>query len=149
VAAGRPIRRIARNVLLPALIATALLGCQPAPNISAPGIPTERPAPRHPILPAERAWIPAPGTGPAITPQEVRPSPGPNERLSRSPRLVPRAQPVEPAGQGSTLDEIEALRRELRDGRGREPEQPGPPAGTIDLRPGTIRDRRGTIEVPD
>lgn len=64
-----------------------------------------------------------------------------------APRVGPTYSPgAYPSSPGQDLDELNRDLRRQRDQLKRE--DPGPPAGTIDLRPGTIRPKPGTIEIP-
>lgn len=103
---------------------------------------------RHPIQAAPPAAVPGarpvtePGAAPGITP-------GPNSRITRTPDMAPRVEPLSRPGIPASPPDLEQFRLELEEQRRKyKREEPGPPAGTIDLRPGTIRLKPGTIEVP-
>ncbi|GHD50720.1 hypothetical protein GCM10017083_24330 [Thalassobaculum fulvum] len=140
-AAGRIPGALAALCLTAALAAVA--GCQQR----APLEPTIRPPARHPIQPPAEPRSPAPT---AVDSGEPRPlTPGPNPRISPTPDMAPRVGPSVPAGTSSPRRDLEELNRDLRRQRDLlEREDPGPPAGTIDRRPGTIRRTPGTIEIP-
>ncbi len=124
----------------------AVAGCQERPPLE----PLVRPAARHPIQPPRAetgSSLPA-----AADSSELRPlTPGPNSRISPTPDMAPRVAPTYSPGASpsSSRQDLDELNRDLGlQRRSYEREKPGPPAGTIDLRPGTIRPKSGTIEVP-
>jgi len=145
-AAHRSATRRIRRALLPSAMAAALAAvaaCEPAP---APA-PAARAAPRHPIQ-ASKPWMTAPVADPGQGERRDL-TPGPNSRISPTPGMAPRVKPADRPGQTPPSQEINEMRRDLRQQRTREKQEPGPPAGTIDRRPGTIHPHPGTIEVPN
>lgn len=139
-------RRIVRK-LAPVLVGAglAVAACQ-APPAAPPAVRAE---PRHPIQPSD--WDAPPARTPVATSagDDGRLTPGPNSRIAPTPDMAPRVEPSAPVEPRSSRDDIDRLRRDLREQRNRGRQDPGPPRGTIDLRPGTIHpDRKGTIEVP-
>lgn len=127
-----------------AIALVAAGACAPAEPLG----PTERAAPRHPIQAAEPPAVPGSTPVAASGDDAGRLTPGPNSRVSPTPDMAPRVRPADRPHVPSVGREVEDLRRDLREQRKREPEKPGPPAGTIDQRPGTVRPKAGTIEVP-
>jgi len=142
ILAGRALRGLAVLGLTVTLAAVA--GCQEP----APLEPLVRPAARHPIQPPP-AETPTPT---AANRDERRPlTPGPNGRVSPMPDMAPRVGPTYTPGAtpSDPRQDLDQLNRDLRRQRDQlKREDPGPPAGTIDLRPGTIHPRPGTIEIP-
>ena len=141
-------RRI-RGILAPLAMAgclSLLAACQAPPAST----PAERAVPRHPIQPAGTDWARPPMTTvQAPDPDDPRRiTPGPNSRVSPSPDMAPRVPPASRPDAPSSRQDVDELRRDLQQLRRRDPVEPGPPAGTIDRRPGTLRDTPGTIEVP-
>lgn len=130
-----------RAALAQACAALLLAACQAAP----PPSPAERPAPRHPIQPYAAPVQVEPASSSGEEPRRL--TPGPNSRVSPSPDMAPRVEPTQRETPSSRQD-IEDLSRRLQEQRRWEPARPGPPVGTIDQRPGTIRTTPGTIEVP-
>lgn len=145
--ARRSTRVLGAFALTACLAATA--ACEGAPP-AAPK-PVERAAPRHPIQSPSSDWArPTPTAAPA-TPRQTGAergiTPGPNSRVTPTPDMAPRVEPTRRLDPPSSVrDDID--RRRLPEPRVRTPEDPGPPAGTIDLRPGTLRTTPGTIEIP-
>ena len=95
-------------------------------------------------------------TGQQLTPMVTAPrqtgaergiTPGPNSRGTPAPDMAPRVEPTRRLDPPSSV-RADIDRRRLPEPRVRTPEAPGPPAGTIDLRPGTRRTTPGTIEIP-
>lgn len=130
---------------LPTLV--SLPGCQPATPLE----PVVRAAPRHPIRRPDWATTsPARPTPTTVSGSDRsgRITPGPNSRVSPTPDMAPRREPADRPDLPSTQRDVDDLQRDLRQQRKREREEPGPPAGTIDRRPGTIRTTPGTIEIP-
>ncbi len=137
--ASRSLAGLAAGVAL-----TIVAACQQPTPLE----PLIRETGRHPIQapPPAEAPVVSPvagsGAGPGITP-------GPNSRITRTPDMAPRIEPLSRPGMSASPPDLEQFRRELEEQRQKyRREEPGPPAGTIDLRPGTIRLRPGTIEVP-
>lgn len=145
--AAAPLRSAARRAVV--VLATAtLLGCATTGPEAPPSAveAATRPAPRHPIGPADPEIPSAILTAPDDRSRTL--TPGPNALISPSPDMAPRVGPASRVQVPSSYREIEELSRKLQEGRRWSPTEPGPPRGTIDLRPGTIRTTPGTIEVP-
>lgn len=134
------------SLCLGAVALVAVSACQ-AP---APPAPTVRVAPRHPIQSSDRpAGTEAPAAPVAGARDDAgRITPGPNSRVTPTPDMAPRVEPSSRPEVRSPRDDVEEMRRDLQLQRKRKREEPGPPAGTIDRRPGTIRTTPGTIEIP-
>ncbi|MEQ8395239.1 hypothetical protein [Thalassobaculum sp.] len=125
---------------------TSLLLMSACETVSTPAS-TVRAAPRHPIQtvqPDQPRSDPRPGSTAATS----RTNPGPNSRVSPTPDMAPRVSPADRPNLPSSQKNIDDLRRDLEQQRKQQPVAPGPPVGTIDQRPGTIRTNPGTIEVP-
>ena len=121
------------------LMAACETGSTPAPTVRA--------APRHPIQaapPSQPQSDPMPGS----TAETSRINPGPNSSVSPTPDMAPRVSPADRPSLPSSQQGIDDLRRDLDQQRKLQPVVPGPPVGTIDQRPGTIRTNPGTIDIP-
>jgi len=127
-------------------VAVALLAGCGSPPATAPAVPAERAAPRHPIQPYAAPSRPEPASATGDEPRRL--TPGPNSRVTPSPDLAPRVEREAPADAPSSRRDLDDLGRRLQEQREWKPETPGPPIGTIDRRPGTIRTSPGTIEIP-
>lgn len=131
-----------RRLKLAAVAVVVLSGCESPPAAA----PAERAAPRHPIQPYAAPSRPEPASATGDEPRRL--TPGPNSRVTPTPDLAPRVEREAPADAPSSRRDLEDLGRRLQEQREWKPETPGPPIGTIDRRPGTIRTNPGTIEIP-
>lgn len=136
------------------LLLTAAAGCSSSVEQPEAAEPAAQTAPHHPIQPSPWNWsVPSSDSSTTDGSETKALSPGPNATISRTPRLQDRLAPADRVQIPSARGEIEATQKQLQEQHQQQIRKlnrpPGAPAGTIDLRPGTIHPHPGTIEIPE